>query len=1390
LLLERRLFMLPNESFASRALTVNLARTRSRQVVLSEDERRFLELSSSYRGIHSDTENFLGELHHPYPNYALILEGLRNLALKHSWLYISHAEAVWALRVLNCFFKHYLYFPLAGELRERAVRTLMELARLIIHAPDNVRLAPVVEDILCLAMDDLERHEEILIISSSFLKSCMDTSLEGMACAEKFPALLRKALEKNLEFWEKSLCFLEWFRRYHPEVSPAALKTGSLLEAEFGIEYFTEARQRLHAAKSWKDLCSLTDFKSLQAGLRKLAERFDSALERVYFLFFLASLPGFRMLREDILRDLNRTFREFERDGMGDGRREGESFLDDVFGFFERLRKDFQSTILDCIRTMGGAIYASGNRILYESFIDRVIRFGFVKPGRTGVGADWEILADPNHVKNIRVWLELVEQDPPATTRLLSALLVNLKLGGVFISDTDLFQQDITNLLNAKIASCYKMVRHVASLFPVYFSELGAEGELRELTTAIDEISGRRDLLIHFLRKQVHAESNNTHIELAEKIFLYWHDGNKTALREHLPTEIFESLSPEGKWYDGTHRLAERLCSRLRNSPPLVFSLPPRDVLEALEGMEISPEDEEDRKRLALLFRIHRLLREKYTLDSGDVLSRMRRLNRIPAADIDRLEELLAGEEPEAAIRQIYSVFSRLNEIILDPEISEGEQDIYHKRHIAAGIPSMYGRYREPKFEALGIFFRLENVVNTLMEKITGSLNTRYITARTLNRIAHILDLYREGIELSGIRSESFNSHLRMLQYGLTASGFSISQFTNLFHFMLRDINGVIKDYFLRPHDANLKIAIPRLFRRDEDRDADPREIEQFVSMKAEQFYRETISSTFLLNDLDNFLGKVLNTLRAMEETLAPQEIRMIMSYDPERMISSIDLPASELESRVFLGAKGYFLKQLHGFGFPVPPGFIITTELFRYRPAIHKLREAQLELYSMIFSQLNDLEHKTGLKYGDPSGPLLLSVRSGSAISMPGAMNTFLNVGLNDQIVENLCKNPLFAWTGWDCYRRFLQTWGMASGINRDEFDRVILRFKEASGFQQKSKFPPSQMRQIALAYKEVLSRHDVTFEDDPRRQLLQAVSYVMDSWESDRARAYRKQMKIAEEWGTAVIIQRMVFGNIGGNSGTGVVFTREPFGTGEEVCLYGDFNLCSQGEDVVSGLVYPLPISERQRSSVHPPKDVSLEKDFPEVYQNLLKYARELLEIRRYGHQEIEFTFESADPGDLYILQTRDYLPPADDRVPIFKEGGLETRAIGRGIGIGGGAMNGIVVFDREDLEDCARRFPESKRILVRPDTVPDDINMIFDSDGLLTSRGGVTSHAALTATRLGKTCVVNCETLKVLEQEKKCFLAGELFKTGDPIAIDGRVGNIFRGHFPITYESIDAY
>lgn len=502
------------------------------------------------------------------------------------------------------------------------------------------------------------------------------------------------------------------------------------------------------------------------------------------------------------------------------------------------------------------------------------------------------------------------------------------------------------------------------------------------------------------------------------------------------------------------------------------------------------------------------------------------------------------------------------------------------------------------------------------------------------------------------------------------------------------------------------------------------------------------------------------------------------------------------------LGGKGAGLAEMTNIGLPVPPGFTISAEVCDY---YYKHDRTYPEgLQEEIEENLKRLEQVAGKKFGDLHNPLLVSVRSGAAVSMPGMMDTILNLGLNDESVKGLAEstnNPRFAY---DAYRRFIQMFGdVVLGINKNEFEEILEEKKNQKGIHWDSELSAEDLMEIVEKFKEVYKKHGFEFPQDPRKQLDMAIEAVFKSWMNERAIKYREINEIKGLLGTAVNVVEMVFGNMGEDSGTGVGFTRNP-NTGEKE-FYAEFLPNAQGEDVVAGIRTPMKIDE-------------LKRRLPEVYDQLLKVAQ-LLEKHYKDVQDIEFTVER---GKLYLLQTRSAkrtgLAAVRIAVDLVNEGIItekdailrvqpthidqllhpmidpsekyEDKIVARGLPASPGAATGQVVFFAKDAEKLAKEGKDV--ILLRPETSPEDVGGMHASKGILTARGGLTSHAAVVARGMGKPCIVGCEDLIVDEKNKiaKTKDGKYTIKEGDWITIDGKTGYVIIGQLKLIKGEISGY
>ena len=501
---------------------------------------------------------------------------------------------------------------------------------------------------------------------------------------------------------------------------------------------------------------------------------------------------------------------------------------------------------------------------------------------------------------------------------------------------------------------------------------------------------------------------------------------------------------------------------------------------------------------------------------------------------------------------------------------------------------------------------------------------------------------------------------------------------------------------------------------------------------------------------------------------------------------------------RELLGGKGANLAEMTNIGLPVPQGFTITTE------ACTQYYEDNREINPEIMAEINEyivkMEEITGKKFGDKENPLLVSVRSGARASMPGMMDTILNLGLNEEVVETIAAqsgNPRWAW---DCYRRFIQMYSdVVMEVGKKYFEELIDEMKAKKGVKQDVELNAEDLKELANQFKaEYKSKIGSDFPTDPKEQLMGAIKAVFRSWDNPRANVYRRDNDIPYSWGTAVNVQSMAFGNMGDDCGTGVAFTRDP-ATGEKK-LMGEFLTNAQGEDVVAGVRTPMPIAQ-------------MAETFPEAFAQFQTVCKTLEDHYR-DMQDMEFTVENKK---LYMLQTRNGKRTAQAALKIacdLVDEGMRTEAeavamidprnldtllhpqfdaaalkaatpIGKGLGASPGAACGKVVFTAEDAE--AWNAKGEKVVLVRLETSPEDITGMKASQGILTVRGGMTSHAAVVARGMGTCCVSGCGDINMDEANKKFTLAGKEFHEGDYISIDGSTGNIYDGVIPTVDATI---
>ncbi|MDX9847289.1 MAG: PEP/pyruvate-binding domain-containing protein [Tenuifilaceae bacterium] len=1355
------------KQFESKALEANLQQTSDVNIVIPREHVWLVSLSHEQFGLNQRVSEFIRELNHPYHNLDYLCNNLKKVAISDFWFYSQQSDHTRAFNVFLAIFDDLTQEATSSNNIDILLQSLASYLELLLK--EHPELIDIQAKGIAILKNAYALHKDHVIANANSLRKRLAAQGNHSSLGDEVFNLFRTIAIDTISQWQNASDIDKWAMddlRFFPDDNILVVK-------RVGAKFYSQLKRQVTQAKSWDELVDkVALFSDIADYHRQLITQFDSPISQFHYIIYLLRMPNMEHQKEYLIWDMNRLLTGILNDvpnhEIGD-------FVNGIFRVFESLLQDHRSVVLDCIATMGKEFALFFSKPLLTQFEGHVMRIGYTPPGKTYMSSDWQLRVDPNHLKSLRVWLGLIEVAPQRFERLLSALIVNLKLGGVLIFDTDLFQRNVSNLLNADIEAIYKPVKELCRLFPVFFKEIGAEGDLRDVSTQLDTLSNRQDKLMHFLRKQIHVDGNSTHLNFLEKTLAFWANNDFTQVEPILPPDLKDVVKKADSWNTPMHKLVLKVSKAIGAPPEALLDL----SLQELDSTLNQIEDIESlhKTKLKHFIKVAYLLKEKYFADAIDVVQEMRLCS---CLDNERIDLFIAAEKQGDCVAMLSIIFecmANLNKVVTSRTKTEGWESIYYKRHVAFGIPSMYGQYHEPKFEALGHIFKLEKAASKIVRQVVEQVNLSYITASSLRDIVEVLELFHQGLMLDGISSPSFDSNLSMLRYSLSSYSFSLNQYINIFQFIGDSVKEIIGSAFYARFDGILKEIIPQ-YLSDEEKD----NLQISIHKRSESFYRDMLSGSFLLQDLDSFVAAVLTSLNSMGQLYSDQNLKNIMDIDVKLLITSFQEKGDKADNRVFLGSKGFFLKSLYNSSFPVPPGFILTTEFFRRYDTIKSYNPIKQDYQSTVTKYLAQVEQLTQKRFADPQNPLLLSVRSGAAISMPGAMNTFLNVGMNDDIARALSQAKNMGWTAWDCYRRFLQTWGQAYGIERTAFDEIMHRHQGEKETTVKEQFDAHQMEQIALECKELLGIRGVPFFNDPEEQLFAAIESVLDSWDGPRAQLYRKHLQIADEWGTAVIIQSMVFGNLHRTSGTGVVFTNDLSVDNPGVTLNGEYSLLSQGEDVVGGVTNVLPISEHQERDRKWDKHKSLQAKLPRTYQRLFHLADQLVNKMQLGHQEIEFTFESDNPYDLYILQTRDQQIYTPEATIHYQSPPPKSKLLGKGIPIGASILNGVLVFDMDDLNRQKELNPDGHFVYASADTTPDDLPIIFQCHGLVTSRGGATSHAAVTAGRLGKICVVNCTDLFMLHDEGRCRFGKFDLAPGDAISLDAHTGSVYLGHFPL--------
>ena len=1379
---------------------------RDYRVDVTVDPRYYVirDVMSGYDGLRKALDSFLTELCHPRKNRRFIVNEARTFSLGYFHDLKTHPKGPDAAR---------LYVDIAVDAVENAAETDVKTASfhnlyLLLQrfikegGPDLERFLPVIY----YGFDRMREftEESFSLIAGSYYRL---NRLAG-AFLEKAPrgsdfrpvnSLLARYFEYTFSYWLSEDDPREWFKREISRDIPAEISGffgpvshASLRECAARLREITGGCDA-DSPETLRELLSLPGYGEITGMYKSLPDRiFESVADeklrhqyKLIFLFHNMNTAGLAGIHEDTLREINRSIEWLI---SHEDHEDVQRLIEKTFGILRASVDKFPDTVLKTVLNMGKGVYRTDESELVSFFNRSVVLLGFQTPDFRGISEDWQIRSNRAHLQNIRTWMELTALNPKWSKKLLSSLIIHLSLSGVLIKDTDLFPRDITAFLNSDIRPVYNLVKQLMRLFPAYFNEIGAEGRLRDISTRIDEICRRGDILIHFLRKQSHVESSNKTVSLIEAVLDFWRTKSKGPLKQYLPQNIYERIDTRGEYIDGVSKVMNHIFRSRGLARVTDLLWIGDDYLPELR--ERFPEGHEtDIERVALAVAFYRLLFRKYNRASYDIDDYIAHAQAVLPLKLNGLKQALSESDTFSRISGVLDCLRQLKKIILSSDAFEVREDIYRKRHIAADIPSMYGSYSEAKFDAMGLTLRLETLVNALFEELIEEFDLDFITHATFYRIYECLKLFNAALNIDGIPATEFGNQLDLLNKSLNIRLVTFTQYVDIFRGLTRAVRGIVTNYFDNIHRQNL-LEISEYLPADKllpkyRLEADSRH--ELFHKVSEIFLRDTIASSLGIQRLDLFLSRVLNTLYTQAEKLPMDRHYLLLTYNPGHAVTSITKPDCELFDIIHLGNKSFNIVRMKSLGLPVPPGFIITTEVFRCRELIEEYPPARRNFREQIDREISGLEKETGKKYGSPENALLVSVRSGAAVSQPGMLDSYLNVGMNEDIVDGIIRQTGEEWFAWDSYRRFLQSYGMSFGLERDRFDAVIDEFKRRYGVPLKKDFTPRQMKEVSTAYKELIRSSGIRIEESPREQLYIAVQRVLNSWNSEKARTYRRIMGISDDWGTAVTVQQMVFGNLSQRSGSGVLFTHSPRFSQDILRPWGDYTTGNQGEDVVSGLVATYPVSDYQAKIEGRPVDLTLQRRFPEIYRALREIAKTLIYEYQWAPQDIEFTFESPRSGDLYLLQARNMEMKERKKLPSFEDAReMEEKLMGHGIGVSGGALSGRAVFSLDDIYYWKKTDPGTPLILIRNDTVPDDIKEISAADGLLTARGGATSHAAIVANRLDKTCVVGCIDLVCIEREKKFVLNNRTVGAGEFISINGSGGSVYLGKMKIGFDA----
>ncbi|MCW5206969.1 phosphoenolpyruvate synthase, partial [Desulfobulbus sp. F5] len=714
----------PSE-FTSKALVANIQQTAS-TVEIAPCWKPLQEVVTRYQGLASRLDHLLYEISHPYRNWQLIITELRPFVLKNFNHYLSHEQGPECFALFSSIFLDAL-----KDSRKNSKVVALTMEAMLAYADKlisslNAQTLPLYGPQLNVFFDQLARLDEIdssvmmqMVQGHHPMKKLAEQLLvlgrragETLFSCVAAARLLKKVLSLNYDYWLTEEDPKPWFEsqcgafcgdwQAGPQLS--AISHDRMREHLAALELINIEEDPYQALSEIIELPAHIDivrlYREIPAKLGEdSTEGTDSSFvenRKLFFLFRIMDTAGLQLIHEETLREINRSLVQLIRRQSFD---EIEQFFITTFQLLKANVRKYPHTSLQCIQVIGGEVFKRGNSRLVEAFLFETVRFGFQYANVMGVDEDWQPITNPAHLANIRVWLNLIMQEPKWCSTLFSALIINIRLSGTCVKDTDLFQRDITQLLNHPIKPIYNLAKQFSKLMPVFFNEIGAEGELRDVSTELDELHKRHDVLIHFLRKQSHVESSNLIVGFIRAIFVFWISLDKNHLRPYLPDEILGQVETAGPFVDELHLLARRVRDEMEFSS--MDDLLTWDEAERKAWLEQQNDlSAGERKRFDLLVRMFKLLHHKYSLGMEELRCQLQQAVQSGFPEMEQLLAVLENGDTYSCLDALLTHLEQLKETILSDRKFEPKEEIYYKRHIAVDIPSVYGRYSERKFDA------------------------------------------------------------------------------------------------------------------------------------------------------------------------------------------------------------------------------------------------------------------------------------------------------------------------------------------------------------------------------------------------------------------------------------------------------------------------------------------------------------------------------------------------------------------------------------------------------------------------------------------------------------------------------------------------------------------